>query len=92
MGGLDFVIVFAIILVVAWNSSLIEGRSTMKSMHLSWGTQRSGFLQPSGRDDVTLILDPVSGTYTYPRDLFGFDSRQTQYKSSQWEKLNFRNN
>lgn len=67
MGGLDFVIVFAIILVVA---SLIEGRSTMKSMHLRWGTQRSGFLQPSGRDDVTLILDPVSGNINPANELF----------------------
>lgn len=73
MADLEFVIVFAI-LVVAWNSSLIEGRSMMKSMHLSWGTQHSGFLQPTARDDVTLLLDPVSGSGIQSKDQFLFGS------------------
>ncbi|KAH6812411.1 hypothetical protein C2S51_026173 [Perilla frutescens var. frutescens] len=35
-------------MIVALNSRCVEGRSMLKSMHLSWGTQHSGFLQPSG--------------------------------------------
>ncbi|KAG6384425.1 hypothetical protein SASPL_155759 [Salvia splendens] len=79
MGDLGFVIAMAIIFS-ALNSNVIEGRSMMKSMHLSWGTQRSGFLQPSGVDDVTLLLDPVSGSGIQSKDQFLFGTLEMQIK------------
>ncbi|XP_057801030.1 probable xyloglucan endotransglucosylase/hydrolase protein 26 [Salvia miltiorrhiza] len=79
MADLEFVIAMAIIFG-ALNSNLIEGRSMLKSMHLSWGTQRSGFLQPAGRDDVTLVLDPVSGSGIQSKDQFLFGTVEMQMK------------
>ncbi|XP_047955735.1 probable xyloglucan endotransglucosylase/hydrolase protein 26 [Salvia hispanica] len=80
MGDLGFLIAMAIIFSAFMNSNVIEGRSMMKSMHLSWGTQRSGFLQPSGGDDVTLLLDPVSGSGIQSKDQFLFGTFEMQIK------------
>ncbi|KAG6438276.1 hypothetical protein SASPL_103213 [Salvia splendens] len=80
MAGFEFAIAMAIVIAAALNSNVIEGKSMLKSMHLSWGTQRSGFLQPAGRDDVTLLLDPVSGSGIQSKDQFLFGTVEMQIK------------
>ncbi|KAL1539713.1 xyloglucan:xyloglucosyl transferase [Salvia divinorum] len=79
MGDLEFLIAMAIIFS-ALNPNVVEGRTMLNSMHLSWGTQRSGFLQPSGGDDVTLLLDPVSGSGIKSKDQFLFGTLEMQIK------------